>query len=698
VFYLEDVEVMGMMAKMRSLAPWFIVTVGGLFVVFMVLSDSKIGDSMGRRSNNIGEINGEAISYQDFANLMDRYREFQLQQNGQEIQESQMEQFRDQVWETLVTQKLMEQKIKEFDLIVADNEIEDLLTGPNPPQSVTQYFIDSTGVFNREAYDNAIRDPQNKTAVLQLEDQVRQQLLQEKLTNLVNASAFVTDEEITRKFVDDNIKMNADYVLVTLSPQKDSTLVANDDEIADYYKSNKENYKREEARKIKYVLFKTGASLSDTVGIENNLKAIFKKMQTDTSGFKTYVDIYSDKPYAVDTLQISQIPVAAQDLVANADAGSIVGPILTNDGYILYRVGKRIKSKDRLVKASHILIKEKADADAAYRELKAGADFAEMAKEKSQDPGSGAKGGDLGWFGKGQMVKEFEKAAFGGRIGRIQRPVKSQFGWHIILVKDKTNSNYVVESIVNKIEPSATTIDRIYENANDFQYLANENGFEEEAKALDFQVVESPELKVDASSIAGLGANRSLLLYTFANDVDDIGPVFKFQSGYVVAMISEVIEAGYKPLDDVKNRVTSAATKKKKSSKELSIVQDIKAKIGDSGDLNLAKEVFPAAKVASVNNFSTSGSIPTVGREFVFSQTAFASNVNVVSDPLKGNRGSYLIKVTYKTDFDSTSFSLQKNTIRTTLLNQKKSALYTQWLVDIKEEADIVDNRFNFYR
>lgn len=689
---------MGMMAKMRSLAPWFIVTVGGLFVIFMVLSDSKIGDAMGRRSNDIGEVNGEKISYQEFANLLDRYKEFQLQQNGQEIPESQMEQFRDQVWETLVNQKLMEQKIKEFDLIVADKEIEDLLTGINPPQSVTQYFIDSTGMFNREAYDNAIRNPQNKTAVLQIEDQARQQLLQEKLTSLVNASAFVADEEIKRKFYDDNIKMSADYVVVTLSANTDSTLQVTDDEIASYYNSHKEDYKREESRKIKYVLFKTGASHGDTVGIESNLNAILKKVHADTSGFKTYIEIYSDKPYSKDTLQISQISVAAQDLVANADAGSFVGPILTSEGYILYRVEKSVKSKDKLVKASHILIKEKADADAAYKELIAGANFAEMAKEKSQDPGSGAKGGDLGWFGKGQMVAEFEKAAFSGRIGKIQRPVKSQFGWHIILVKDKTNKKYVVESIVNKIVPSATTIDKISSDANDFQYLADENGFEEEAKGLDFQIIETPELNVKASSIPGLGANRSLLLYTFASDKGDIGPVFKFQIGYVVAIISDVIDAGYKSLDDVKSRVKIAAMRDKKSSKEFSIAQDIRTKIGDSGDLNLAKEVLSTVKIASVNNFSTVGSIPTIGREFAFSQTAFESPINVVSEPVKGNRGSYIIRVTNKTEFDSTSYSLRKNTIRTSLLNQKKSALYSQWLVDIKEEADIVDNRYNFYR
>ncbi len=689
---------MGMMAKMRSLAPWFIVTVGGLFVLFMVLSDSKISEAIGRRSNDIGEVNGEKISYQDFANLLDRYREFQLQQTGQEIPESQMDQFRDQVWESLINQKLMEQKIKEYDLVVSDKEIENLLLGPNPPQSVTQYFIDSTGRFNREAYDQAIRSPQNKTAILQLEDQVRQQLLQEKLTTLVNASALVTDEEIKRKFDDDNIKMSANYVLVTTPLMADTTLTASDEEIEDYYSKNMDDYKVEETRKLKYVLFKTGASHGDSLSIKDNLTAIRNKLEGETEGFKTYVEIYSEKPYSKDTLQISQIPTTAQDLIVNASSDSYVGPVLTTEGYILYRVEKSIKSKDRLVKASHILVKEKAEADAIYKQLKNGADFATLAKEKSQDPGSAIKGGDLGWFGKGMMVPQFEKAAFNGRVGRVQRPVKSQFGYHIILVTDKTNKKYVLESIVNKIVASPSTVDRVYENASDFQYLSEQDGFESTVADYNYEIVETPALKKTASSIPGLGSNRSLLLYTFDNSLNDISPVFKFPTGYVVATISDISEAGYKPLDEVKSSIVLEIKKVKKGEKELSIAKEIKSKIGEDGDFNVAKEVFQNAKVASVNNFSTSGSIPTIGRDYAFSQTAFELPLNKVSEPFLGNRGAYIIKVTSRTAFDSTAFTLQKNSIRTSLLNQKKSALYSQWLVDIKDEADIVDNRYMFYR
>lgn len=689
---------MGMMAKMRSLAPWFIVTVGGLFVLFMVLSDSKISQAIGRRSNDIGVVNGEKISYQEFANLLDRYREFQLKQNGQEIPESQMDQFRDQVWESMISQKLMEQKIKEYDLSVSDKEISDLLLGPNPPQSVTQYFIDSTGRFNREAYDAAIRNPQNKTAILQLEDQVKQQLLQEKLTTLVNASALVSDEEIKRKFYDNNIKMSADYVLVTTPLNADTTLTASDDEIQEYYSQNKDNYKVKEHRKVKYVLFKTGASHGDSVAVKKNLVAILDKVKDESEGFKTFVEIYSDNPYAKDTVQISQIPSEAQDLIVDAKANSYVGPVLTTQGYILYRVEKSIRTKDQLVKAAHILVKEKAEADAIYKQLRSGADFATLAKEKSQDPGSAVKGGDLGWFGKGMMVPEFEKAAFGGRIGRVQRPIKSQFGYHIILVKDKTNKKYVVESIVNKIVASASTMDRIYQKAGDFQYLSEQDGFESTVSDYNYDIVETPALEKTATSIPGLGTNRSLLLYTFDNSVGDISPVFKFQNGYVVAMISEITEAGFKPIEDVKNSIVLEIKKHKKAEKELKIANEIRTKIGEDGDFKIAKEIFPKAKVSSVNNFSTSGSIPTIGRDYAFSQVAFELPLQKVSDPFHGLRGAYIIKVTSKTNFDTTAFALQKNSIRTSLLNQKKSALYSQWLVDIKEEADIVDNRYQFYR
>ena len=689
---------MGMMAKMRSLAPWFIVTVGGLFVLFMVLSDSNLSKVMGGRTNNVGEINGKEITYQEYANLVDRYRQFQAQQSGAEIPEGQMEQFRDQVWDNLVNQTLMEQKIKDYGLTVSAEEIKDILLGPNPPQSVTQYFIDSTGQFNRQAYDAAIYNPQNKEAVLQLEDQVRQQLLQEKLSNYISASVFVSDNEISRKFSDDNIKLNADYVLVENSSIVDSSITVTEADIKEYYAENKDNYKIEAKRKLKYVLFPTVASHGDTVGIQKNLQAIIEKVNTDTSSFKTYVEIYSDKPYTKDTLEVSQIPGKAQDLIVSATPGSIVGPVLANEGFLVYLVSKSFKTKDELVKASHILVSDEQEAKDIYKELKNGADFAQVAIEKSTDPGSGKKGGDLGWFGKGQMVKEFESTAFKSKIGVLKKPIKSQFGWHIIKVTDKTDKKFVVESILNKVVPSATTMDRLYNDANDFQYLSEENDFETEAAALGYKIVETAPFEKDAGFIPGLGSNSSLIRSSFEVSKGDVNPVFKLQSGYVVSMVSEITKAGFQTMENVETVLKNKILQVKKAEETFKIATQIREKIGSGNKLDVAKDIYSKAKVASVNNFAPNGVIPGLGREYAFAQKAMSTPLNQVSKPFKGNKGSFILRVTNKTAFDSTAYSLQKNTIRTTMLNQKKSSIFSQWIGEIEKEADIVDNRYLFYR
>lgn len=86
--------------------------------------------------------------------------------------------------------------------------------------------------------------------------------------------------------------------------------------------------------------------------------------------------------------------------------------------------------------ASHILVASKEEADAIVAELRAGGDFATIAQAKSTDPGSGANGGLLGWFGPGMMVKEFEDAVVAAKVGEVTDPVESQFGWHVILVNE----------------------------------------------------------------------------------------------------------------------------------------------------------------------------------------------------------------------------------------------------------------------
>jgi len=106
-----------------------------------------------------------------------------------------------------------------------------------------------------------------------------------------------------------------------------------------------------------------------------------------------------------------------------------------------YDQNKASFSTEEQVRASHILVETKEEADAIVKQLKEGADFAALAKEKSLDTGSAANGGDLDFFGKGAMVPEFEEAAFALKVGDVSEPVKSDYGYHIIKVTDHVEAS-----------------------------------------------------------------------------------------------------------------------------------------------------------------------------------------------------------------------------------------------------------------
>ena len=207
---------MAMMAKMRSLAPAFIISVGVLFVLFMVLSDSNVMEVFGIRTNTLGSVNGVKITYQEFMKTMDTERENQKQQNGKDIPDDQSDQFREQVWDAMVTRILVDQQIKKFGITVPDQEIKNILLS-NPPEFLKKQFIDSSGKFNKQQYLSAIYNPQNSAALINVENMIRQNQLNQKLQSMLLASVSVSPEEIKRVFVQDNTKMNAQYALVPLN-------------------------------------------------------------------------------------------------------------------------------------------------------------------------------------------------------------------------------------------------------------------------------------------------------------------------------------------------------------------------------------------------------------------------------------------------------------------------------------------------
>ncbi|MFC2094651.1 peptidylprolyl isomerase [Bacteroidota bacterium] len=688
---------------MRSLAPAFILTVGVLFVLFMVISDSNVMEALGGRTNNVGSINGENITYQEFQAALDQQREAS-RQSGQEVDDEQIDQFRNQVWDFVVSQVLIEQQINKLGISVSDDEIKDIILGDNPPAFLRQNFIDSVGNFNRELYENALFDPQNEQALINAEESVRQYRLNEKLQSIILASVNVTEDEVLRKFMDQNIYVNdAEYASIPLNIFPDSIIQVTDEDLRKYYEENIEKYKTSPQRKLKFVLFGNEASKKDSQLVYKDLEYVKSNFEgEDTTNFKYYVEIYSSLPYSEDTLALSSIDLKAIELFKSAKTGDIVGPVAAPQGVALYHFLGAFTSKDMLARASHILInkenddeKNLAEANKIYNQLVAGAEFEKLATENSGDPSSASRGGDLGWFGKGKMIKEFDEAVFNGKIGEIQKPVKTSFGYHIIKVTDRSNKKYIVEKIVNPIKQSATTRDERYTSASDFSYLADKNGYEKELGLLNYNNQESGYFTKDSKSIPGIGVNERLVKWGFENGLNSVSEVYKVAQGFLVATISESVEGGIKPFDEVKDQQKPNAVRVKKLERSRLLADELHSKLNN--DLRKITELDARFTVKNTGRFNSETNIPGVGKNHVFIQSAIYAEPNVILDPVKGSTGYFLVKVISKSPFDSTAYSLQSSTIRNNIVQQKKNTVVSQWLTALKEKSEIVDNRHLFY-
>ncbi len=693
---------MGMMERMRSLAPWFIITVGGLFILFMVLADSNLSQLFVDNPNIVGSINGTEITAKEFNTAVDRARESQSAQTGKDIDENQMDAFKERVWEDILTQKILDTKIEEFGITVKDEEVKDIIFGDNPPQFLKQNFIDSLGNFDAENYRKALLNPENKEILVQVQEFLKSQKTQEKLQSMLSASVIVTESEVKRRFNEQNTKVTAQIIAIENSSFPDKDFNVTEKEMKNYYEKNKEEYKVDEQRKVNYVVFPTTPSKEDTTSVFNNLQALIARIKLDTTtSFREFVETYSENPYAQDTLEFNSFPGVTGELLMNSPAGSIVGPTPTFEGFAILKVIGKVPAKDELVRASHILIPSgdnlddaKALADSVYKMALAGNDFAQLAKEYSKDPGSASQGGELNWFGRGRMVPEFEEACFKGEVGKVQEPVKTSYGYHIIKVTGRNNTNIVAERISSKVRTSGVTFDETRKKAEDFKYLAEEDGFKLTAEQYKYNVIETPFFIGKAKAVPGIGVSGAIVKFAFDNSKGEISGVYKVPSGYVVAEVAEIKKAGYRDFSELEAQIKRETLNEMKLAKAKSVADKLRGKIKDSDSLGAVKRYEPLAKTTVAAEFQPTGFIPGgIGRDYIVTHRLLKENIGKYSDVIKGERGCYIVKVISRSEFNEAAYKVQRATIAKSIKQSKMNGFVEQWIEKIKENSEITDRR-----
>ena len=711
---------MPIMTRMRDSMP---VILFGLLIAFLITIIFEWGmDYLGirtGRTDTIGKVNGKKITYKDFTDVVRNYSENQKAQTGVEPDETQLKQIRDQVWQTMVNQDLLEEEIARLGITVSDQELFDWVHSENPPDDLKRFFVDSTGQFRKDVYEaflenpnQVLRDPQGADPLfgskwlVDYEKNLRQRRLQEKLQSLVLASLRVGDGEVLHRFQDQHQQYDAMYVLFDPNMMvKDEDANLTDADLRSYYEENLDNYKVEASRKLKYVYFAETASPKDSSDRKDEIEDAARKAK-EGMDFLQLVGTYSEKPDSGNFFRRGELSQSIEGLVFAAKVGDVIGPILEKDGYHLIKVLDERKGANEYIHASHVLLSVDASGDSNAVKAKAqmvarlareGKNFAGLVKEYSTEPGAAQREGDLGWFTKGRMVKPFEDAAFKGKPGEIVGPVRTQFGWHIIKILGRDSREVKIAQIRIEIGPSSQTKNDLFERARDFAYNAREADLVKQAQSLGFEVRET-ELQGKGGVIPGIGFNESINKWAFDHKVGTVSEPYTVTNGYAVMAIAEAKDAGVKSFDEVKESLRPLALRNKKIEKTKVLAAEIRSKLSPADSMATVSTLNPALKAQHTGSFTLGGSVPTIGRDLNFAGVVSAMSPGQISQPVSGIRGVYLIELLSKSPFDSAAYSAQKEALRNQLLQEKQNRFMTDYLTRLKDEATIEDHRDEFFR
>lgn len=345
------------------------------------------------------------------------------------------------------------------------------------------------------------------------------------------------------------------------------------------------------------------------------------------------------------------------------------------------------------------------DALHIISEINSGGDFADLANIYSEDPGNIdnqglPRGGDLGWFERGQMVKPFSDAAFSARKGAVVGPVLSPFGYHVIKIIDKKRVNGKDQvhgaHILLKITFGAESRDALRRDAILFSYDAQDYGFD---AALDTHSVVGSEISVTEEGIVinPIGQLRNAARFAFDSEIGTVSSLMENDDYYAVFVFESITEAGPSPLEDVEDRIKQDIRKDKIANATKAIASDLRDQInkGTTFDDIVAQDngfdiITDETKV--LNRGFTS-----IGRSNFVTGALMHSKSGDVLGPLKTARGYAIIFVKDITDIDPKDYEIRKEILRTNLLSNKQNQVFENWLKQLRAEADIEDFRkFHF--
>lgn len=694
---------MAVLSKIRQKSALLIAVIGIALLAF-IIGDIVNSGAIGGSSRNIGSVNGEDINTREFQNKVS-----QAEKSNQmsSTQASLM------VWNQEVNSILLGTEFEKLGLQIGKDQLVNVIK-TSPMFASNPQFLDNAGQFSIAKFNTWVAQmkaggQEQWDAWLNYEQELGKYALQQMYTSMINGGVYTTKLDAKSQYLAENSKVSFDYVTVPYSTINDDQVKVEDSEIVDFMKKHANDFKFDPTRGLEFAFVENKPSEQDKEVIKESVLGYLKPTvqynaetrKNDTvPGFKsikdieTFVNANSDIKFDSIYYAKKDLPLEYQEQLFNLPVGEVFGPYLFNDYYCITRMLD--KKAGQKVNAAHILIgyagapnatstrtKEEAKAKATEILAKATAsNFATLAAEESEDPGSKGNGGKYEDIAKGQMVKPFEDFIFSKPTGSIGI-VETDYGYHVIEVLGKSEGAQLA-TVARKIEASEATSDNIFTQATTLEAAATGGDFIAKAESMNAIIQRDITVQPFEENLPGIvGSQRQVISWSFNKDTKD-GDVKRFDTtdGYIIVKLINKNETGLMPLSISRKLVEPILMNEKKA-------KLIKEKMIGS-TIEEVSTKSQASIVSSTDVTLQNPLILNIGNEPLVVGTAFATTINANSKLIDGQKGVYMIKtknVAQAPNLDN--YNVYKNKDQA----GARAAAQNKVIQALKDQASIKDNR-----
>ena len=715
---------MAALGKIRSRGVTLIIIIGlGLFAFIAEEAFRSCNGIKGEARQQIGEVLGEKINVQDFQELVDEYQnavKFTTQRDN--LSDDELNQVKDQVWQQLVSNKIIENDADKLGLTVTDGEIQTVLAeGTNQMLRQTPFINQQTGLFDVNMLKQFLNQyKQAQTSNPQMAEQMetvynywlfveknlRSQLLQQKYQVLLASCILSNKVEAQMAFKDENEEAQVQLASIAYSTIKDADVKVTDEDLKAKYEELKPAfYQPVETRDLKYVDFQIKASAADRAQLLKEMNGYQKQLATVTDPTQLVSRSTSQVPYLGVPVSSSAFP---QDIATKLDSMAVgttgVYENKQDNTFNIIRIYSKSMLPDsvqfRQIQVAGASIDEsRAKADSIQKALAGGAKFEDLAKKYGQT-------GEKIWFTGAQYEhatsmsqdnKQYIEALLNGEVNATQNLALAQ-GNVILQVLDKKGMKDKFNAAVIKkvIDFSKATRSKAYNNFSEFVTRSTSLAeLQKNASKFGYQVQDLNDFSTAQHNVGGVGGAgiRDAIKWIFSANEGEVSPLFEAGNNdhMLVMVVTHIHPQGYRPYDDpqVKEILTREVIRDKKA-------EMIMAKLKGVNSIAAAKA--KGAKVSTVDQitFASPAFIPATGaaEPAVSGAVAATKAGQFCKKAIKGNAGVYMIQVLKKSMRAGAKFDVNAQMQRN---RQQYLQSVGNFMQDLMLQAKVVDNRYLYF-